>query len=225
MNNIAKLNKSEKANALTEPKKISDEIDVLKQIFTTPAINEDKLLQECNELANLKNRSQEEEERKDKLINELAILNGFNNGVLLQTIVNDATLQQGLLKIRQNFISEYKCQTSSELMLADRITAAYWRGIRYEMYLNRIMEEEPGKLSLNEFKIKILKELHKGIDLANRQFEIGLTLLQNLKQPRLNVKVTADNAYLAQNQQIINTEEINPVKEKSLNPNDLGKFL
>lgn len=227
MNNIAKLNKfEEKDNALVEAKIISDEIAALKKIFTTnPTIDEDMLLHECNKLVKLKNRSKEEEDKKNKLISELAIFHGLNNGALLQTIVgNDIAFKQGIAKIRQDFISEYKCQTPSELMLVDRITAAYWRGMRYETYLNLIIEKEPGKFSFDELKVKILKELHKGIELADRQFETGLTLLQNLKQPRLNVKVTADNAYLAQNQQIINTEEINPVREKSLSPNDLGEF-
>ncbi len=100
-------------------------------------------------------------------------------------------------------------------MLADRITTAYWRGMRYEMYLNRLIEPEPNKFQFNEFKIKALKEIHKGIELSNRQFETGLTLLKNLKQPRLNVRVTADNAYVAQNQQVINTDEVNQAPKEN----------
>jgi len=81
--------------------------------------------------------------------------------------------------------------------------------------LHRLAEPEPDKFLLTEAKMKIITELHKGIELANRQFETSLTMLKNLKQPRLNVRVTADNAYLAQNQQVINTDEINPAPKEN----------
>lgn len=214
-NNLTKP--EENSNALVETKSASTEIDNLRKFFTTPFINENKLLKEYNKLEKLKKRSKEQDDRKEKLTLELAILHGLENGILLYGVTNDTNSSQGLAKIRQDFISEYKCQTTSELMLIDRITIAYWRGMRYEMYLNRLIEKEPGHFSFDELKVRVLKELHKGIDLANRQFETGLTLLQNLKQPRLNVRVTADNAYLAQNQQVIN-------KRESLMPNDLGEI-
>lgn len=208
-----KLRKPKENNKpLVEAKHALVEIDDLKKFFTTPLfINENKLLQEYNELEKLEKRSKEQDDKKGDLGVKLALLHGLDNGILLQTIINDPNHGQGLIKVRQNLIDEYKCQTASELMLVDRIITAYWQGMRYTMCLNWTIEKEPGTISFNESMIKILKELHKGIELANRQFETGLALLQNLKQPRLNVKVTADNAYVTQNQQIINTEEINSI--------------
>ena len=211
-----KLDKPEEStNTLVETKNALTEINDLRKRFTTPFVDENKLLSEFNKIDKLKKRSKEQDDRKQKLAVELAMLHGLENGILLYGVTNDTNSSQGLAKIRQDFISEYKCQTTSELMLVDRIAIAYWRGMRYEMYLNRLIEKEPGNFSFDELKIRILKELHKGIDLVNRQFETGLALLQNLKQPKVNVKVTADNAYIAQNQQIINTEEINPVLKEN----------
>lgn len=211
-----KLDKPEEStNTLVETKNALTEINDLRKRFTTPFVDENQLLNEFNKLEKLKKRSKEQDDRKQKLAVELAMLHGLENGILLYGVTNDTNSSQGLAKIRQDFISEYKCQTTSELMLVDRIAIAYWRGMRYEMYLNRLIEKEPGNFSFDELKIRILKELHKGIDLVNRQFETGLALLQNLKQPKVNVKVTADNAYIAQNQQIINTEEINPVLKEN----------
>ena len=207
----------ESTNALVETKNALTEINDLRKRFTIPFVDENKLLSEFNKLEKLKKRSKEQDDRKQKLAVELAMLHGLENGILLYGVTNDTNSSQGLAKIRQDFINEYQCKTPSELMLVDRITAAYWRGMRYEMYLNWLIEKEPGKFSFDDLKIRILKELHKGVDLANRQFETGLTLLKNLKQPRLNVKVTADNAYVAQNQQVIN-------KGESLKPNDLGEI-
>ena len=157
-------------------------------------------------------------EQKDKwkeLNIGLALLHGLDNGIMLQNIVNDDKYSFGLVKMRQDIIVEHQCKTASELMLADKITAAYWQGIRYTMYINHLIEAESDKFQFSECKIKVLKELHKGIELSNRQFETGLTMLKNIKQPRLNVKVTADNAYIAQNQQVINTDEVNQIPKEN----------
>ncbi len=207
----------ESSKALMETKSSLTEIKNWKERFSAPTINEDDLLSEFNEIAKLKNLSKEQAEKKEALGKELILTFGLNNGVFLQSIVNNLSYGRGLAKIRQDLIKEYKCQGTSELMLVDRIVSAYWRGIRYEMYIHRLIEKEPDQFSFDDLKGRILKELYKGIDLANRQFETGLTLLRNLKQPRLNIRVNADNAYLAQNQQVVN-------KEESLKTNDLGSF-
>lgn len=191
------------------------ELDDLKKHFSTPFIGEKRRLREYDELDKLEKPTKEQQSKKEKLSIELALLNGLDNGIILQNIVSDMRFSNALVKIRKELAVEHQCKNASELMLVDRITTAYWRGMRYEMYLNRLIEPEPDKFLFNEFKIKALKEIHKGIELSNRQFETALTMLKNLKQPRLNVRVTADNAYLAQNQQIINTDEVNPAPKEN----------
>ena len=185
------------------------ELDDLKKFFATPFLGEKRRLREYDELDKMKNPTKEQEKRRSELSVELAVLNGLDNGMILHTIVSDKKFSDALVNIRKGLLEEHQCKTPSELMLADRIVTAYWKGMRYEMYLHRLAEPEPDKFLLTEAKMKIITELHKGIELANRQFETSLTMLKNLKQPRLNVRVTADNAYLAQNQQVINTDEVN----------------
>lgn len=219
MKNVSKSNitKPKKdTNSLVETSTELAEIDNLKEFFAKPVLNENKLLQEYKELDKIEKRSKEQNDRKTKLEIELGTLYGLYNGSFLQATVKDINVSKGLVKIRQDLISEYKCKTASELMLVDKIVSAYSQSMLYEFYINRFIEKTPGLFSFNDIQVRILKELHKGIELANRQFETGLALLQNLKQPKLNVKVTADSAFLAQNQQVIN-------QGKSLEPNNLGE--
>ncbi len=182
-------------------------LDDLKKIFGSPFIGEKRRLRDYNELDKLnklEKRTKEQEDMREKLSTEIALFYGLDNGLMLQNIASDRRFQNALGKMRKDLVEEHQCKTASELMLVDRIITAYWRGMRYETHLNRLIEPEVDKISYSEFKVRVLKELHKGIELSNRQFETGLTLLKNLKQPQLNVRVNADNAYFAQNQQIVN---------------------
>ncbi|TSC77446.1 MAG: hypothetical protein G01um101433_601 [Parcubacteria group bacterium Gr01-1014_33] len=201
--------------AVAKKELTSEEIEDLKKWFSTPHFSEKPRLRELNELEKTKKLTKEQAKRKSELSVELAVLNGLENGTLLHTLVTDNKMGDALVKMKKDLTEEYQCKSTSERMLIDKIVAGYWKGMRYEMYLYRLTEPEPDKFLLNEFKIKALKELHKGIELSNRQFEMGLTMLKNLKQPRLNVRVTADNAYVAQNQQIINTDEVNQAPKEN----------
>lgn len=186
------------------------ELDDLKKHFSTPYIGENRRLRELDELEKMKKLTKEQEKRKKDLTTELAVLRGLENGLILHTLITDNRFADTLVKMKKDLSEKYQCKSPDEHMLVDKIITAYWKGMRYEMYLYRLTEPEPDHFLLNDFKIKALKELHKGIELSNRQFEMGLTMLRNLKQPKMNVRVTADNAYVAQNQQVINTDEINP---------------
>lgn len=216
MTNKQKEKEAEKNTEVVVKKELTPaELDNLKRVFATPFLGEKRRLREYDELDKMKKLTKEQEKRKSELSIELALLNGLDNGIILQNIVSDTRFSNALVKMRKELAEEHQCKNASELMLVDRITTAYWRGMRYEMYLNRLIEPEPDKFLFNEFKIKALKEIHKGIELSNRQFETGLTLLKNLKQPKLNVRVTADNAYVAQNQQVINTDEVNQAPKEN----------
>ncbi|MDD2646468.1 MAG: hypothetical protein PHV78_01740 [Patescibacteria group bacterium] len=195
------------------------EIDNLKKFFSDPHTSEEQRLKEYDGLRKTRQRSKEQEDRKEKLSMELAIIHGFDNGILLQSIVGDKRCGPGLIKMRRGLIEEHRCKAASEFMLVDKIVTAYWKSMRYETFLNRIIEPELDKFIFKESQIKIIKEIQKGIELANRQFETSLTLLKSLKQPKLNVKVSADNAYIAQNQQVINTDEINPSPKEIIKAN------
>ena len=191
------------------------ELDDWKKNLSAPCISEDDRLRELDGLNKLKRRTKEQDSRRDKLVLDLSILHGLDNGLILQNIAGDRRFSETLTRIRNGLVEEHQCKSTSEIMLVDKIVTAYWKGMRYEMYLKSLIEPEQEKMRFNEFNIKALKEIHKGIELSNRQFEMGLTMLKNLKQPKINVRVTADNAYVAQNQQVINTDEINPAPKEN----------
>ena len=119
------------------------------------------------------------------------------------------------MKMRHDIAEEYSCKTASELMLADRIVANYWRAMRYDSSFNYIIEKPGGGFTFDQLKVNVLKEFNKGLELAGRQLNADIILLKELKQPRVSIKVKTDNAYLAQNQQInINSEKDENIESK-----------
>lgn len=161
----------------------------------------------------------EQKEKTTKIFKELLYFHSLENGFLLTHISKGGDKVAALSKIRRDFIEEYGCKTPSELMLADKIISAYWRKMRYEHYLHHFIENDNGGISFDQLKVNIVKELHKGIELADREFSLNLTLLKELKQPKLNVKVNAENAYIAQNQQVINETPAAEPLEEIIKPN------
>jgi len=151
-----------------------------------------------------KHKTPKQQETENQISSKLAHLHGLENGYFLSNISKGDDKVLALTKIRQDFVKEYGCKSPSELMLADKIVSAYWRNMRYELYLHRLIEKDDGGYSFDQLKINIMKELHRGIELAGREISLNLTLLKELKQPKLNVKVNAETAYFAQNQQVIN---------------------
>src|SRR3989344_9514848 len=125
------------AKAIVKKELTPAELDDLKKHFSTPYLGEKRRLREFDELDKMKNPTKEQEKRRSELSVELAVLNGLDNGMILHTIVSDQKFSDALLKIRKGLLEEHQCKTTSELMLADRIVTAYWKCMRYEMYLYR----------------------------------------------------------------------------------------
>lgn len=190
------------------------EIENMRNYFTNLGFADDeKRLEEYFELKRTKHKTEEQKSRKSDLFRELVILHGFENGMLTANL--SYSQYYGLLsKMRQDIIKEYNCKTSLEFMLADRIVASYWRAMKYDTALNRLIEKEDGSFSFDQLKINAIKEVDKGIELADRQLNANIILLKELKQPLLNVRVKTDNAYIAQNQQVINTGQNTPQDAK-----------
>ncbi|MCX6722460.1 MAG: hypothetical protein NT094_00120 [Candidatus Staskawiczbacteria bacterium] len=139
--------------------------------------------------------------RKKELNSELAIMYGLENGLWTANL-SHAKYYSGLAQMRRNIVKDFSCQTSLELMLADRIVAHYWRAMRKDYLLNILIEKEDNGYSFNQQKINLFRELYKCVEIADRQLNANIILLKELKQPRLNIKVTTENAFIAQNQQV-----------------------
>jgi hypothetical protein len=161
-------------------------------------------------------------ENKAKLTTELSYMFNLENGVVTANLSHHR-YSPALARMRQRIIKDYDCKDSLELMLADSIVANYWRLMRYERVSNLMCEQEDGNWNFNQLKINLLKEVNKGLELANRHMGNNIILLKEMKQPKLSIKVKTDNAYFAQNQQVINKDSLDKA-EKPLEANDLGKI-
>ena len=154
-----------------------------------------------------------EKKRKDQLSTELFMTYGLENGIWA-TNLGHSKYYSSLAQIRLNIVKDYDCKSSLELMLADRIVAHYWRAMRNDTLLNRYIENGDGSFSINQLKINMIREFNNGTERADRQLNADIILLKELKQPKLNIKVTTENAFIAQNQQVNagspNNENIQP---------------
>jgi len=177
-----------------------DKIEKILQVFTESMGASRDGVEEYIDLTEKKKLTQKEEKRRDELQLEIAKANGLQNGIWA------ANLSYGkyfkfLATTRSNLVKEYDCKTPLELMLVDRIVANYWRSMKLDMILNRLIETEEGGYSFNDSKMNVIRELGKGLESASRQLNTSILFLKELKQPKLNVKVNTENAFIGQNQQ------------------------
>ncbi|MBU6427255.1 hypothetical protein KGQ27_03415 [Patescibacteria group bacterium] len=214
---------SKESTAVEKEKRIEN----MKKIYSDPDnfLPENKKLSEYYDLQILKSKlTPAQEKKRDEVGEEIVTMYGLDNGIW------SANLSYGkhyapLAHMRHKIIKDYGCKSSLELMLADRIVAHYWRAMRTDRIINQISEQENNGFTFNQQKVNILKQLYRGVELADRQLSADIMLLKELKQPRLNIKVNTENAYIAQNQQVVNTDKNEPgsITEKPLEANDLGK--
>lgn len=191
---------------------LETEIEKVKQGYLKPDIfiAERQKLKEYNELLNIKKSlTAAQDKRKKEVELELAMLYGLENGIW-STSLSWTKYAPTLTQLRKSVVKDYSCQTSLELMLADRIVSHYWRAMRSDSILNMLIEEKDGGYSFNQQKINAINSLHRGVELADRQLNADIILLKELKQPKLNIKVNTENAYIAQNQQINTSTPANP---------------
>lgn len=192
-----------------------EDVEMIRGVFTDDIFSDDELLKEWGDLADKsKKLTPAQKEREKKLVDGFVTRYGLENGRWVKNLSYNK-YREALGKMRHDVAKEYSCKTALEFMLADRIVASYWRSMQYDTVFNRMFIKEDGGFSFDQLKVNILKELNKGMEFATRQLNANILLLKDLKQPRLNVKVTTDNAYIAQNQQVINTDEVNPIPKEN----------
>lgn len=183
--------------------KNKSEADSISNRYRNPDIfiGDIQKLTEYQNLEEIKEPSKEQTDRKKKLSEEIVMMYGLENGIWAANLAH-AKYYSALAQIRKNIVRDFGCKTSLEFMLVDRIVAHYWRAMRSDTLLNHYMENEDGSFSVNQLRINMVKEFNRGIDRADRQLNANIILLKELKQPKMNIKVTTENAYIAQNQQV-----------------------
>jgi len=88
------------------------------------------------------------------------------------------------------------------MLIVDMAVNAYFRSLRASViHINLIQNKDGVLLTPEQTRTNLLKELGKQIEMANRQFMTAITFLKELRQPPINVKVHAKEAFVGQNQQ------------------------
>lgn len=197
----------------TSPTLLQTELEQIRRDYSNPdnIDGEQNLLAEYNNLVKIKNPNKEQQNKKDEIKNKIATMYQLENGYGVISFGYQKDYQS-LAQMRQKVIRDYNCKTSLELMLADSIVASYWRIIKNEIKLGRILEKEDGSWSFDQLKVNVMKELNKQIDLANRRLNMNIILLKEMKQPVLKVNVKTNNAFIGENQQFNNNVENNETK-------------
>lgn len=177
-----------------------DKIERTLQIFRESFGASRDEIEEYIDLTEKKKLTAKEEKRRDELALEIAKANGLKNGIWAANL-SYGKYYRFLATTRSDLVREYDCKTPLELMLVDRIVANYWRSMKLDMTLHRLIETEEGGYSFNDSKMNVIRELSKGLESASRQLNTSILFLKELKQPKLNVKVNTENAFIGQNQQ------------------------
>lgn len=131
---------------------------------------------------------------------EAMMINGVVNGKVVEGSVN-TWHQKQVLKLRKQLIAEYQVTGVSELMIIDLAINAYFRSLHSSRLYSCVVQKPDATMSFDHPRINMLKELNKQIENANRQYISAITLLKELKQPAINIKVQSKQAFVGQNQQ------------------------
>ena len=143
-------------------------------------------------------QTKELSDKVNKILGEAMGIHNLDNHYLVVEALNDKRYQTLFLSVVNQLVDEYKCNTASEKMLAETAAWAYCRAIEYGKKLNSITRQE----YLSAIKTSHYSLLSKEVDRATRQYLTALQALKTIKQPPLSVTFKADNAFVAQNQQI-----------------------
>lgn len=191
----------------SDPVSLKMELDKIRKDYSNPNNfdGEHNLLNEFNKLYKEKIPTEEQKKKKLESLNEIGMMYGLENGIWISNLGYKKDYG-ALARIRQKVIRDYNCKTSLELMLADSIVASYWRIIKNEMKLNRLLEKEDGSYSFDQLKVNVIKELNKEVDLASRRLNMNIVLLKEINQPALKVNIKTNNAFVGENQQFNNNQ-------------------
>jgi hypothetical protein len=150
-----------------------------------------------------------------------ATLNEFENGVLMTQVIPDE-YRTIAISMSRRLQEEYSCQRTSEKALVEMAVISYVRFLdthhRMEISLTK-----QGVLSYNhdscrddkdyvvptarrnacqrtELELKLINFLGKETDRAQRQYMMSIQMLQNLRQPQMQVNIRTQTAVIGQNQ-------------------------
>ncbi len=193
-------------------------IGIIREIAFIKA-DPDLILKELGEniLPTLYDGTVEEKEIAHKKLNEMVvdalILDELDNHYFLAETASEKYRPLAIDYARK-LSKEYNCTTPSEKGLVELIAGSYIRYIEYSKAFNNAMRLD----YLSNEKTGYYTMLSKEIDKAYRQYLNGLSMLRQIKNPPPEWNIKANNAYIAQNQQV-NTVKQPEVEKK---PNEIN---
>jgi hypothetical protein len=137
-------------------------------------------------------------------LGKLRALEGVKNGSKLEMSVHTED-QEASKRLRKSLIFEYGAKTFTEFQLIDLIVTSYLRSLRCNLVYQSLLQRPNGDIPIKQENTNLLKEVGKQIEAANKQFVFCLTTLKELHRPPINVKINAQQAFVAQNQQFNKT--------------------
>ena len=118
-------------------------------------------------------------------------------------------MYRGLVgELFRSMSKEHNCKTETELALVELIVHSYIRVLDGSRRINN--EFNAGTISLN--RTAYIAQLSKLIDRSHRQMIQSIQTLNSLKNVTTKITINADTAFIANNQQLNNTNEINDAK-------------
>jgi hypothetical protein len=175
------------------------ELDRITGVFDKSMTADSVGIEEILILVNKDKLTEQETKRLNELQQEVTEIHGLKNG-FWSASATYKKYRNFIYTTRASLVKEFDCKTSLELMLVDRIVANYWRSMRIETLLCPYIEWNDD-YPFSQLRVNIIKELSKSLESASRQLTTSILLLKEMKQPGLNVKISAGNAFVGQNQQ------------------------
>lgn len=116
-----------------------------------------------------------------------------------------------IIEITRQIEKEYDCKTPTEKILAETIAGSHMRIINYSKKLNTLTEERYLSAERNGYGSILSKE----IDRAQKHLMIAITTLKQIKNPPIELNIKTKTAFVTQNQQVINANEINSAPKEN----------
>jgi len=148
----------------------------------------------------LKEDPQPEEKDLEKNMKSVSLAYSLESG---QALLDSIESKYGgfALQFKKELEEEFRCKKPSEKALVDQIVNAHIRKITY----SKQMDICKAPKYLSHENIALLNFYSREIDRAHRQFISALEVLKFMKQPKLNVNIKTNNAFVGENQQFNNT--------------------
>jgi hypothetical protein len=192
--------KKKESTALTAEKSPDAGRELTKKALKCTYYNNDSMFEKAFDLIKMAKESRKKRAKAtDELSGELGrkLIDSLSLATnALPNLATNESYRPFLNEFIYELQKEYKVKTASEKSIVQMASLSFVQFLKYSNLFNVNAPVEWGDNS------PFLSVLSKEADRAHRRFVSCLQLLKNIKEPPLKVNVKAQNAFVAQNQQI-----------------------